>query len=178
MNGNGPELRDIHLPPAAWWPPAPGWWIVVALVLLAAGGVAWLSWRRARGGVRRAALREIDALAAAHDRNGDDTMFADRASRLLRRVARVVDPGAASLAGERWRAFLHQYARDAETRASLDRLLEARYLARPALDVPAVVAALRAWCGNAFAGRRRRATDRPAGPDGTSAGAPGEGTAS
>jgi hypothetical protein len=178
VNDSGPVLRDIHLPPAAWWPLAPGWWIVVGLVLLATAVVAWWSWRRAGGGVRRAALREIDALAAAYARNGNDVMFADGASRLLRRVARVVEPGAASLAGEPWRAFLHQYARDAATQASLDRLLEARYLPRPALDVPAVLAALRAWCGNALAHGRRHAPDHTAAPRITTTGTPGEGTAS
>lgn len=178
VNDNGPVLRDIHLPPAAWWPVAPGWWIVVALVLLAAGAVAWWTWRRAGGGVRRAALREIDALAAAHARNGNDAIFVDGASRLLRRVARLVEPGAVSLAGEPWRAFLHRYARDAVTQASLDRLLEARYLPRPALDVPAMLAALRVWCGNALARGRRRAPDRTAPPRITITGTPGEGTAS
>jgi hypothetical protein len=178
VNDHGPVLRDIHLPPAAWWPLAPGWWIVVALVLLAAGALAWWSWRRAGGGVRRAALREIDALAAAYARNRNDVMFADGASRLLRRVARVVEPGAASLTGESWRAFLHQYARDPATQASLDRLLAARYLPRLALDVPAVLAALRAWCGNALARGRRGAPDRSAAPRTTTTGTPGEEPAS
>lgn len=179
VNESGPVLRDIHLPPAAWWPPAPGWWIVAALVLLTAGLAAWLLWRRrAHGGVRRAALREIDALAAAYAREGDDARFADGASRLLRRVARVVDAGAASVTGEAWRAFLHQYARDAATQASLDRLLEARYLARPALDVPAVAGALRAWCGNALDDRSRQAPVSVGGPVIATSGAPNGGTAS
>lgn len=155
MNGNGPVLRDIHLPDAAWWPPAPGWWIVAALVVLASGIIAALLWRRARLRVRRAALREIDSLEAAYARDADAARLADGASRLLRRVARLVEPEAASLAGEAWRAFLHRHARTEATRAALDRLLAARYLARPGLDAPALLAALRAWCGSALRGGHR-----------------------
>jgi hypothetical protein len=62
-----------------------------------------------------------------------------------------------SLSGEAWRTFLHRYAREPVTQAALDRLLVARYLARPALDGPALVTALRAWCRQALPGRRHRA---------------------
>jgi hypothetical protein len=154
---DGPVLRDIHLPPAAWWPPAPGWWIVAALVVLTSCATGWLLWRRVRQRARRAALREVDALAAAYGNDGDTARLADGASRLLRRAARVIEPGAASLSGEAWRAFLHRHARDPETRAALDRLVVARYLARPALDGSALVTALRAWCRHALPGRRHRA---------------------
>lgn len=157
MNVDGPALRDIHLPPAAWWPPAPGWWIVAALVVVASCATVWLLWRRVRQRARRAALREIDALAAAYENDGDTARLADGASRLLRRVARVIEPGAASLSGEAWRAFLHRHARDPETCVALDRLVAARYLAHPALDGPALVTALRAWCRHALPGRRHRA---------------------
>lgn len=157
MNGSGPVLRDIHLPPAAWWPLAPGWWIVAALVLLLIGCAAWLLWRHARRRTRRAALREVDALATAYARDGDDVRLADGASRLLRRVARVVDAGAASLAGDAWRGFVLQYARDPATREPLERLLEARFVASPSLEGPALLRALRAWCARALDGRRRRA---------------------
>lgn len=159
MNADGPVLRDIHLPPAAWWPPAPGWWLVAALVVLAICAFAWLLWRRARQRAYRAALREVDALAAAYAQDGDAARLADGASRLLRRVACVIEPGAASLSGEAWRAFLHRYARTPGTQAALDRLIVARYLAHPVLDGPALVTALRTWCRNALSGRRHRAQE-------------------
>lgn len=160
MNASGPVLRDIQLPPAAWWPPAPGWWIVAALVLLAVGLAAWLLWRHGRQRLRRAALREVDMLAAAYTRDGDDAKLADGASRLLRRVARVVEADAASQSGETWRGFLHRYARDAATREALDRLVATRYVAQPTLDVPALLAALRAWCGDALRHRPPHAGER------------------
>jgi len=155
MIADGPVLRDIHLPPAGWWPPAPGWWGVAALVVLAACAGVWLLWRRARQRTRRAALREIDSLAAAYAQDGDMTRLAEGASRLLRRVARLVDPDAASLSGDAWRSFLHRYARDAETQAVLDRLVATRYLAQPDVEVPGLLAALRGWCRNALPGGRR-----------------------
>lgn len=155
MNAGGPVLRDIHLPPAAWWPPAPGWWIVAALVVLASCATAWLLWRRARQRPCRAALREIDSLEAAYVRDGDAVRLADGASRLLRRVACLVEPGAASLAGDAWRVFLHRHAPNEATQAALDRLVAARYVAHPALDAPALFAALRAWCRGALRGGPR-----------------------
>lgn len=153
MNAGGPLLRDIHLPSAAWWPLAPGWWIVVALVLLVACVVTWLLWRRTRQRPLRAALREIDAIEAAHARGGDIGQLADGVSRLLRRVAYKIDPAAASQFGDAWRLFLSRYARDEVTHEALSRLVEARYQAHPVLDAPALLAALRAWCREALRGR-------------------------
>lgn len=155
MIADGPVLRDIHLPPAGWWPPAPGWWGVAALVVLASCVAVWLLWRRARQRTRRAAFREIDSLAAAYAQDGDMTRLAEGASRLLRRVARLVDPDAASLSGDAWRTFLHRYAHDAQTQAALDRLVATRYLAHPVVEAPALLAALRGWCRNALPGDRR-----------------------
>ncbi|HJP97254.1 MAG TPA: DUF4381 domain-containing protein [Rhodanobacteraceae bacterium] len=155
MNAGGPELRDIQLPPAAWWPPAPGWWIAAALVVLASCAIAWLLWRRARQRPCRAALREIDSLEAAYARDGDAARLADGASRLLRRVACLIEPDAASLAGDAWCLFLHRHARNAATQAALDRLVAARYVARPTLDARPLFAALRAWCRDALRGGPR-----------------------
>jgi hypothetical protein len=72
--------------------------------------------------------------------------MADACSRLLRRVARRIDPAAMSATGAAWRAFLHRHARDAVTRQALDDLDGARFRADPALDAPALYAALRSWC--------------------------------
>lgn len=147
---NGPSLRDIHLPPASWWPPAQGWWWIAGFIVLGCAALTiWIA-RRHRRGPLRAALRELDTLAAAHAEDGDDALLADAASRLMRRVARRVDPAAATRSGTAWREFVQRYARDAGTRAALDRLLDERYRTRPALDPSALFAALRAWCRNAL----------------------------
>lgn len=147
---NGPMLRDIHLPPAHWWPPAPGWWLLATLLLLAAIGIAWWLRRMARGNPVRMALREIDALAAAHARDGNAARLADGASRLMRRVALRVAPDVASQTGAGWRAFVQMHASDATTRQALDELVGERFRAQPMLDAPALPAALRAWCRDAL----------------------------
>jgi hypothetical protein len=168
VNANGPVLRDIHLPPAAWWPPAPGWWIVAAAVLLAICGVAWLLRRHVMRRPLRAALREVDSLEMNYARDHDAAQLVDGASRLLRRVARRIEPGVASRSGDAWRAFVQRHGRDAATRGALDDLVEARFRAYPAPDVPVLLAALRTWCRDALRGglrarkRRRDAHDAPA----------------
>lgn len=161
MNADGPVLRDIHVPSAAWWPPAPGWWIVAALVVLVSCAIAWLFWRRARQRPRRASLREVDSLEAAYARDGDMARLAEGASRLLRRVARLVDPDVASLSGDAWRAFVHRYACDPETRAALDDLIATRYVAHPVVEAPVLLAALRGWCRAALRGGRPTRSVQP-----------------
>lgn len=150
MNPDGPVLRDIHLPPAAWWPPAPGWWVLAACVLLVAAGALWWLRRHRRGRPLAAALRDIGALAARFARDDDAAALADGASRLLRRVARKVEPAAASTSGAAWRAFVHTYSDDAGTLRALDNLGDARFRAHPQVDAPALLAALRTWCGCAL----------------------------
>lgn len=157
MNTEAPVLRDIHLPPAGWWPPAPGWWLLAGSLLLVAAGITWLLWRRARRRPLRAALREIEILESTFARDRDVAWLADAASRLLRRIARRIDPAAASRSGEAWRSFVHRHANDAGTREILDELVDARFRAQPALDVPALMAALRAWCRGALRGRKPHA---------------------
>lgn len=153
MNAGGPMLCDIHLPPAAWWPLAPGWWLLAALVLLLAVAGIWLAKRRVRRRPLAVALREIDRLAATFTRDGGTAALVDGASRLLRRVARRIDPVAASASGEAWRAFVHANTRDPAARSALDALLDARFRARPALDAQALLSALRTWCRGALGAR-------------------------
>lgn len=154
MNASGPVLRDIHLPTAAWWPLAPGWWLLVALVLLLVVAGAWFARWRARRRPLAAALREVDRLAAAFARDADIAALVDGASRLLRRIARRIEPAVASAHGEVWRAFVHASAGDADTRKALDALLAARYRAQPALDAEALLTALHTWCRHALGIRR------------------------
>jgi hypothetical protein len=151
----GPELRDIHLPPAPpWWPPAPGWWFLAALVLgLLAAGV-WLLLRARKRRHRHARiLAEVDALATRHA--ADAQALAAGLHELLRRVARTHDPASASLRGEAWREALARVPVDAPT---LDRLLTlelAMYRPQP-YDTHAVLEAVRRWLRAALATQGRR----------------------
>lgn len=102
MSASQLPLRDVHLPMApGWWPPAPGWWMVLAAVIacLAVPLVFW--WRRRRRERRWQALFDT-ALQQA------DTPSARlaAASGMLRRAAKRVEEGAASLQGEAWLLFL------------------------------------------------------------------------
>jgi hypothetical protein len=157
----GPALRDIHVPSAAWWPLAPGWWIVAGLALLLGMFVAWLLWRHANGRVTRAALREVDRMQAAFDRDRDLATLVAGASRLLRRIALRVEPAAASFRGEAWRAFLRDRACDAREATVLDQLVDAPFQAHPEIDAAELLQALRGWCKHAVrtsrTGRKRKA---------------------
>lgn len=150
---NGPVLRDIHLPPVHWWPPAPGWWLLAALLLLAAIGTVWWLRRTARSHPVRVAMWEIDALEVAHARDGDTAHLVDGASRLMRRVALRVAPGAAAQTGAVWGEFVRSHAPDGMTRQALDALAGERFRAQPTLDASALLIALRAWCRNALRAR-------------------------
>lgn len=154
MNGTGPVLRDIHVAPAGWWPLAPGWWLLVALLVLAAIAIGIAARWRARGRPLRAALRELDALARVHARDGDAARVLDQVSRLLRRIARRIEPAVASQTGAAWAAFVRRYARDAQAAGALDGLLERRFRREPEVDAAAVLAATRGWCRAAL-GRQR-----------------------
>ena len=103
-------LRDIHLPPApGLWPPAPGWWLVV--LALGVGAALWIARRRIRRRPLRGALRELDALAAAHAANRDSVLLACGISRLIRRYALWRFPLAAAggLSGADWLRFLDRH---------------------------------------------------------------------
>jgi hypothetical protein len=154
---NGPVLRDIHLPPAHWWPLAPGWWLLAALLLLAAVGFAWWLRRTTRSHPVHAVLREIDALEATHARDGNTAQLADEASRLMRRVALRVAPDAAAQTGAAWDAFVRSHASDETTIHALGTLAGERFRAQPVLDVPTLLAALRAWCRDALRASPARA---------------------
>jgi hypothetical protein len=159
MSPNGPALRDIHVPPVSWWPPAVGWWLLAALVLIAIVALAALVIRRRRRArPRRAARRELDALAARFARDRDPRALAAGLSKLLRRIALMIEPAAAAKGSTYWRDFLEHHAPGAYDDAQLDALLEAPYRADPAFDAAALLASTRDWCERAL----RRGARRPA----------------
>lgn len=151
----GPELRDIHLPPApSWWPPAPGWWLLTALVMVLIGVGVWL-WLPARKRRQRRVriLAEVDALAALHA--ADAQALAAGLHQLLRRVARTQDPAAAQLRGEAWREALARVPVDTATLERLLGLEPAMYRRQP-YDTRAMLDAVRRWLRAALAARDRR----------------------
>ena len=134
MPANGPQLRDIHLPPApSWWPPAPGWWL---LLLLLIAGLLYLAWRVRRRLRRRHRDRRILAeLTKAHSAwsmHHDDARFLAELSAFLRRLGRMVDATSASLGGSAWLEFMDRHGDGFG--AFGDALLQAPYRKDPKVD--------------------------------------------
>ncbi len=116
----GPDLRDIHLPPApSWWPPAPGWWIVAIVLLVAIGfGVRTLLRIARERRWHRRVQGELDRIAATHAAQPDDVRLAADVSQLLRRASLLIEPEAAALHGEAWLEFLDRRFDSASKRTS------------------------------------------------------------
>lgn len=163
----GPVLRDIHLPPPpGWWPPAPGWWLLAGLLIVCIWFVA-RRWRQARQRTqrRRALIAMLETVLAQHEQS--PPLQAAGLHHLLRRVARRLDPAAATQRGEAWRATLARVAVSGDTIDRLMQLDEAMYRPGTATDMQATVAAARDWLSalpddfiNPNPPRRRRAWRR------------------
>ncbi len=160
---SGPELRDIHLPPApVWWPPAPGWWVLALIVLVAFVVLAWRVQRRLR---HRRWLARVQAqlarIAAAHASGLSALETAGEISRLLRRASLRIEPAAAALGGDAWLDFLDARWPPAEAARGPFRngpgrvLVDAQYR-RPSADVvpadevAALLALARRWLAWTF----------------------------
>ncbi len=96
------QLRDVHLPAApGWWPLPPGWWLVIGGCLLVAL-LVW-AWRARRRRLRqRWQAHFTRALAQADTPAQEVAAMAE----LLRRAARMHQPGAELLQGSDWLQFL------------------------------------------------------------------------
>jgi Domain of unknown function (DUF4381) len=142
----GPELRDIHLPPApGWWPPAPGWWVLAALVLVC---IFLALYKFLKVQKRRARTRELMSELDEHIRaaGADPIDIAASLSQFLRRMALLDTPAAAALLDERWLAYLDSRMGGEEFARGIGRvLLDAPYRADGAFDAPALIALVRRW---------------------------------
>jgi len=143
----GPQLRDIHLPPEpSWWPPAPGWWMLAALLLIMLLVGAWL-WRRQRRSARQRAqvVAELDRLIRQHQCDDDQAALATGLHQLLRRVARRHDALAIQQRGEAWRWTLARVPVDAVTLDRLMQLDQVIYRPQMLFDHAAATTAVRQW---------------------------------
>lgn len=150
----GPELRDIHLPPdPSWFPPAPGWWILAALLIAL---LVWL-FRIVRKRVRKrrwlAALQaEVAHIATDHTAHNDPRKTTAAISKLLRRAALRLDSRAAAYQGDEWLAWLDARGNTTDfTEGSGNVLIDAPWRRVPYVDVDGLLATTRNWLARAFA---------------------------
>jgi hypothetical protein len=166
----GPELRDIHLPPApSWWPPAPGWWLLALLLCFGAFiAVRWLLQRERERRWRRRVHAELDRIAATHAAQPDAVLLAGEVSQLLRRMSLLIDPHAAALRDDAWLDFLDRQLSPEQALAAPFRSGSGRLLidapfrrvddaALHALDAPALIGLARNWLSQALRARRSHA---------------------
>ena len=145
LQPQGPELRDIHVPPASWWPPAPGWWILAVLLLLVLILLVW--WLRGLGRkrrVRRVLERELERIRHDFEQTGDRARLAAELSQLLRRAVRLRG-GDSQLRGGDWHDQLQRIASgriDAEQAALLER---APYQRHADYDAKNLLRSCQAW---------------------------------
>lgn len=156
-------LRDLHLPEVVgWWPLAPGWWIVFGLLLIVFGILLQLYLRmRARGRVRRHALRQLDDLLTNYEEHRNVVRFGVEVSELLRRTMLAYAPRkeVAGLTGDSWLAWLDRDLAHPQFVAGPGRnLLELPYRNPdgdiPDADVYAMVTAVQQRVATPVGGRR------------------------
>lgn len=135
MSANLP-LRDVQVPPApSWWPPAPGYLMIGGVVLLLLVVAVFFWWQRRRRRQRWLQLFDQE-LASTADAAAELAAIAG----LLRRAARLAQPGSESLRDDAWWQRVDPQGTLPEARRSL--LAEGAY--RPRVDVNEV-AAVRRW---------------------------------
>ena len=133
-------LRDIHLPLSAMWLA-----VIFGLLLI---GLAWGVRRFVRRIPLRTALRELDAMAAKHARDGDTTQLVAGVSQLLRRYAQQRFPleSVAGLSGSDWLEFLDAHGGGAAFLSGAGAMLAWRpYAQAGMLDDAALVVLVRRW---------------------------------
>jgi hypothetical protein len=140
----GPDLRDIHLPPPpSWWPPAPGWWLLALLILALSTFIFLYLYKKLQQRRHRLALMaEFErTVAAAKD---DAPALAAALSGFLRRLSRHDSPASVALAGDAWLAYLDSRVAGVEFSSGIGRaLIEAPFRAQADYDADALIALVR-----------------------------------
>ena len=119
MNPQDPlaQLHPLREPELiGWWPLAPGWWFLLALLFIACTALAyWLRHRYRQRAYRRQAERQLRALLASYQDNGDAVVFTAEINKLLKATALSAFPqrGVAAASGEKWRTLLNETLPDA-----------------------------------------------------------------
>jgi len=146
MNDPLADLKDIHPPEPMsllWFPPAPGWWLLALLLLaLITATVCWYLFYWKKRACLRAAVTELETLAAASLPSPD---LLEAVSALVRRTALAARPtdNLASLQGAAWKEYLVQGGLP-EQEAGL--VAESRFRATSEpFDTAALLAATRKW---------------------------------
>lgn len=150
----GPELRDIHLPPdPSWFPPAPGWWIVAALLIAVLAWLFLLARKRVRKQRWLGALQaEVARIASDHDTHNDPRQTSAAVSQLLRRAALRLDSRAAAYQGDEWLAWLDARGNTSDFMSGPGNVLvDAPWKRAPEVDVDGLLMATRHWLARAFA---------------------------
>lgn len=150
LQPQGPQLRDIHVPPASWWPPAPGWWILAVLLLLAVAlALWWLRVLQRKRRIRRVLAGELERIRQDFSHSGDRPRLAAALSQLLRRAVRL-HGGDSQLRGNAWRDELQRIVPgrvDAEQAALLE---QAPYQRSADFDAESLLRSCEAWLHEAL----------------------------
>lgn len=154
MNPEGPQLRDIHLPPdPSWWPPAPGWWVLALIGIVLLSWLArrmWRRWHQQRW--RRRVLAEFDSAVAQHASAANHVALTAAISSLLRRTSRMLDVSGVALQGDAWLQFLDARMRGTEFTSGVGRvLLDAPFRPHAEVDAAALIALSRRWLQHVLA---------------------------
>ena len=150
----GPELRDIHLPPdPSWFPPAPGWWILAALLIILLVWLFRVIAKRLRKRRWLAALQgEVDSIESDHAEHGDQRKTTAAVSQLLRRAALRLDPRAAAYQGSDWLTWLDAHGGTTEFVDGPGRvLIDAPWRPSPDVDIHILLALTSGWLAHVFA---------------------------
>jgi len=144
------DLKDVHEPAAiVFWPMAPGWWLLIFLLVASLIGVYY--WKKHRKPpYKKLAQTALKQLHNEYELNGDEKMFIQSLSTLIRRIALAVyGRQVSSLTGNQWLKFLNETGNtDAFTVGPGKMLIDAPYQSTPNINVKDLLLITKHWVGS------------------------------